>query len=45
MVGLATAVPLRFVDGDHVYAYLPEPPVAAGEQPNVIVEPTGSQYV
>ena len=43
IVGLATLVPLRLVDGDHAYAYLPEPPVAAGELPNVIVEPTGRQ--
>ena len=43
IVGLPTVVLLRLVDGDHAYEYLPEPPVAAGELPKVIVEPTGRQ--
>ena len=37
IVGLATVVLLRLVDGDHTYEYLDDPPVAAGLPPKVTV--------
>ena len=45
IVGLATDVPLRLVDGDQAYVKLPDPPVAVGEPPRVIVPDTGIQKV
>ena len=37
IVGLATVVLLRLVDGDHKYENLDDPPVAVGLAPNVTV--------
>ena len=43
IVGFATLVLLRLVEGDQLYVKLPDPPVAVGEPPSVMVEPTGKQ--
>ena len=43
IVGLATVALLRLVVGDQLYEKLPDPPVAVGEAPSVMVLPTGKQ--
>jgi uncharacterized membrane protein len=43
IVGLATVLLLRLVLGDQLYAKCPEPPVTAGDAPNVIEPDTGRQ--
>jgi hypothetical protein len=44
-VGLGTIVLLRFVEGDQLYLYIPDPAEAVGLPPIVTVEPTGKQKV
>jgi len=45
MVGLEALVLLSRVFGDHKYVKLPDPPLAAGIAPKVIVAATGIQNV